>query len=153
DTGIGIAPEDQERIFQEFTQIDSPLQQRVKGTGLGLPLTQKLASLLGGRLTLESSPGVGSTFTAVIPILYDSPAAPADWDVDPRRTPVLFVDESPETLRAYERMLAASEFQLLGARSVRDARQGVEAFRPRAIVIHPVLRGEGVWELLTELKR
>jgi signal transduction histidine kinase len=46
DTGIGIAPEDQERIFQEFTQIDSPLQRQVKGTGLGLPLTRKLASLL-----------------------------------------------------------------------------------------------------------
>src|SRR5262249_37575635 len=45
DTGIGIAPEDQERIFQEFTQVDNPLQRRVKGTGLGLPLCRKLAEL------------------------------------------------------------------------------------------------------------
>src|SRR6185436_9689658 len=50
DTGIGIAVEDQERIFQEFTQLDSPQQRRVKGTGLGLPLCRKYAELLGGHV-------------------------------------------------------------------------------------------------------
>src|SRR4030095_4126386 len=58
DTGIGIAPEDQERIFQEFTQIDNPIQRRVQGTGLGLPLCRKLAELLGGNVSVESTPGV-----------------------------------------------------------------------------------------------
>ncbi|HEX7153046.1 MAG TPA: ATP-binding protein [Thermoanaerobaculia bacterium] len=70
DTGIGIAPEDQERIFDEFTQIDHPLQSQQKGTGLGLPLTRKLANLLGGRVGVRSEPGVGSTFWAEIPIRY-----------------------------------------------------------------------------------
>src|SRR5262245_60754221 len=55
DTGIGIAPEDQERIFQEFTQIDSPQQRKVQGTGLGLPLCRKLAELLGGSVAVEST--------------------------------------------------------------------------------------------------
>ena len=49
DTGIGIAAEDQERIFEEFTQLDNPVQKRVRGTGLGLPLVRKLATLLGGQ--------------------------------------------------------------------------------------------------------
>src|SRR5215831_7267496 len=70
DTGGGIAPEDHERVFQEFTQIESPLQRRVQGTGLGLPLCRKLAELLGGWVGVESELGVGSTFTAVIPVLY-----------------------------------------------------------------------------------
>src|SRR5262249_3516680 len=72
DTGTGIAPDDQDRIFHEFTQIDSPLQRRVQGTGLGLPLCRRLAELLGGRIMVESTPGTGSTFTAVIPIVYES---------------------------------------------------------------------------------
>ncbi len=69
DTGIGIAPEDQARIFEEYAQVDGPLQRKVKGTGLGLPLSRRLAELLGGRLTVESVPGRGSTFTAVIPLV------------------------------------------------------------------------------------
>lgn len=70
DTGIGIAPEDQERIFEEFIQVDSHLQKRVKGTGLGLPLSRKLAELLGGSVSLKSELGVGSTFYAAIPLVY-----------------------------------------------------------------------------------
>ncbi|HKV52668.1 MAG TPA: ATP-binding protein [Gemmatimonadaceae bacterium] len=67
DTGIGIAPADQERIFDEFTQLDSPLQRRVHGSGLGLRLSRNLAMLLGGRIELVSAPGRGSTFSLMIP--------------------------------------------------------------------------------------
>ena len=70
DTGIGIAPEDIGRVFEEFAQLDSPLQRRVKGTGLGLPLSRRLARLIGGDIHVDSEVGRGSIFSLVLPIVY-----------------------------------------------------------------------------------
>lgn len=69
DTGIGIAPEDHDRIFEEYGQVENDLQRSVKGTGLGLPLSLKLAHLLGGRISVESVVGAGTTFTVSLPIV------------------------------------------------------------------------------------
>jgi len=66
DTGIGIAQELHGALFEDFVQVDSPLQKRLRGTGLGLSLCKRFAELLGGRVGLESQPGVGSTFYVVI---------------------------------------------------------------------------------------
>ena len=68
DTGIGIPPEYLEHIFQDFVQVDSAIQRRVRGTGLGLALSRRLAQLLGGDVSVESTVGVGSTFRVRIPI-------------------------------------------------------------------------------------
>ena len=73
DTGVGIAPEDQARIFEEFTQVENPLQKNVRGTGLGLPLSRKLAGLLGGRLEMQSTPGLGSRFELRLPRIHRNP--------------------------------------------------------------------------------
>ena len=70
DSGIGIASEHMNRLFEEFAQIDNPLQRRVKGTGLGLPLSRRLARLLGGDIRVESVPGRGSVFSLILPIRY-----------------------------------------------------------------------------------
>lgn len=67
DTGVGVPPRDLERIFEEFAQVEHPLQRRVKGTGLGLPLSRRLAALLGGSVTVESELGKGSTFSLIVP--------------------------------------------------------------------------------------
>jgi len=75
DTGIGIAPADVPRLFQPFTQLDSGVTRRFGGTGLGLYISQRLASLLGGQLSLESSVGEGSVFTLVIPAKRPESAA------------------------------------------------------------------------------
>ena len=68
DEGIGIAPENLERIFREFEQIDSPLTKQYPGTGLGLPIVKKMVELHGGRVTVKSEPGAGSAFTFTLPL-------------------------------------------------------------------------------------
>jgi signal transduction histidine kinase len=73
DTGIGIPPEHQERVFEEFSQVESDLQMRTTGTGLGLPLSRKLAELLGGGVSLQSEVGRGSVFSVTVPVQYQSP--------------------------------------------------------------------------------
>ncbi len=78
DTGIGIAPEHQQSVFEEFEQVENRLQNYVKGTGLGLPLCSKLCKLLGGAVGLDSELGKGSTFTATIDayLPFDGNAGP-----------------------------------------------------------------------------
>jgi signal transduction histidine kinase/DNA-binding response OmpR family regulator len=155
DTGIGIAPENLERIFNEFTQIESPLQRKVRGTGLGLPLCRKLAGLLGGSVSVRSVAGKGSVFTALIPIQYAEPYRHArpSWDVIPGRTPVLVIEDSMETAMLYEKYMAAAGGQVLHARTIREARDALLAVRPRAIVLDILLQGDDTWAFLTELKR
>lgn len=70
DTGIGIPPEYHSAIFKDFVQVDSPLQRRYRGTGLGLALSKKIAELLGGSVAMQSELGVGSTFSVTIPIQF-----------------------------------------------------------------------------------
>jgi len=67
DTGIGIPQEFHAAIFEDFVQVDSPIQKRLRGTGLGLSLSKRLAGLLGGSVAVESEPGVGSKFSVTIP--------------------------------------------------------------------------------------
>jgi signal transduction histidine kinase len=75
DTGVGIEPEHLPGLFADFAQVDTRLQRRLRGTGLGLSLSRKLAEILGGRVGVESTPGKGSRFWVVIPRTYR--AAPA----------------------------------------------------------------------------
>ena len=67
DSGIGMTPEQQTKIFEEFTQADSSTAQRFGGTGLGLAITRKLARMMGGEVTVKSEPGKGSVFTVRLP--------------------------------------------------------------------------------------
>ncbi|HYP82933.1 HAMP domain-containing sensor histidine kinase [Variovorax sp.] len=76
DTGIGIAPQHHAAVFDDFAQVDSPVQKRLRGTGLGLSLSRQLATLLGGKVMVESELGEGSRFSVVIPVqLPDAPPA------------------------------------------------------------------------------
>ncbi|AKT36905.1 hybrid sensor histidine kinase/response regulator [Chondromyces crocatus] len=157
DTGIGIAPEDQHHIFEEFVQIDSPLQRKVKGTGLGLALCLKVSETLGGSVSLESAVGKGSTFSLIIPRVHPEAQALNDMVarsevLDPMRAPVLVVEDDRQTLFLYEKYLEGSGFQVVPARSIDDARRAMERLRPSAVVLDIMLEGETSWNFLAELK-
>lgn len=157
DTGIGIPAEHQAAIFAEFVQVENPLQKRVKGTGLGLPLCRKLAELLGGAVHLESTLGRGSTFFATLPRTYldksavHSTADPIDA-TDSTQPSVLVVEDNAEMLFVYERYLADTPYRFVAARTVREARRRLDTLRPTAILLDILLPDEDAWGFLAELK-
>ncbi|HKR30789.1 MAG TPA: response regulator, partial [Terriglobales bacterium] len=157
DTGIGIPPEHHEHIFREFSQVENPLQERHRGTGLGLPLCRNLALLLGGKIWLESQPGKGSTFYVVLPAVYVGEA------VNPReiarlpapdfhRAPVLFLEDNPETSRIVESYLRNTEFQPILISSVPQAEVWMARHTPAAVVSDICLEDESAWEFLSRLR-
>lgn len=157
DTGIGIAPADQELIFQDFVQIDHPIQRKVRGTGLGLPLSRKLANFLGGNVEVRSELGRGATFTVRVPRLFRDLAQPeaeepAQSLPDNSLKPVLFVENDRNAVMAYRTFLRGSGFQLLQASTTREAGKILESTEPCAIVLDIVLRSEETWSFLADLK-
>ncbi len=160
DTGIGIAQDDQGRIFEEFSQLDHPIQQQVKGTGLGLPLCRKLAQLLRGSVELTSRPGEGSTFIATIPVNYavdDIERAeqlePVRVSEEDDRLPVLVVEDEPETRLLYEKYLRGTPYRPIPAGSIRQAREQLRRHPIAAVVLDVLLPDEPAWQWLAELKR
>jgi CheY-like chemotaxis protein len=137
DTGIGIAPEDRDRIFEEFSQVDTQLHKRVKGTGLGLPLSRSLAQLIGGRIGVESIPGQGSVFTLRIPVVFgeDSAAASAAVD-DLSRKRVLIIDDD-ETFRYVFKQIVRNEprYEILEASDGSEGLRQARGEHPDVIVL------------------
>ncbi len=158
DTGIGISPEDQGRIFQEWEQVEGKLQKTAKGSGLGLPLSRKLAQLLGGDAYVKSQLGIGSSFFAAIPIRYKG-ATEAVYvpdvkrELDAAKLPVLVVEDNREALFIYEKYLKGTEFQVVPAQDLKEARRALVEFTPVAIVLDVLLQGEHSWNLLQDLKQ
>ena len=154
DTGVGISAEDKEKIFEEWSQVDNPAQRRVKGSGLGLPLSRKLAELLGGSIWLESEPGKGSTFYLSVPAQYHGPAEATlvTGKSDKPSIPVLVIEDNFETLYSYEKFLQNSEFHVVPAKTIDEARRKLRDLRPAAIVLDVLLGEETAWQLLQQIR-
>src|SRR5690606_35230372 len=140
DTGVGIAENDLRIIFEEFGQVQNPMQNRVKGTGLGLPLCRNLASLLQGEVEVASTLGVGSTFSVTIPetlMMRQEITATSAQEalVADSRLPVLVVEDDGPTMMLYEKYLLESEFRLIKGRSVREATELWSLVAPAAVIL------------------
>lgn len=140
DTGIGIAEEHLETVFQEFSQVENPLQERYRGTGLGLPLCRKMAGLLGGKVWVKSEVGKGSSFFAELPIVYKGEGnvvdAPGEELTAPEfsRAAVLLVGADPNIFSLLEPAFRTSEFQLIHMESVERAENWLGRHKPSAVV-------------------
>jgi signal transduction histidine kinase len=151
DTGIGIAPQDRERIFQEFVQIQNPLQARSKGTGLGLPLTKRLAELLGGGIEVQSQPGAGSRFSVTIP-LARNPEAPSVVETGSAKQKILIIDDEEIARYLIRQSLAAPDEIILeginGAQGLAKARKE----HPQAVLLDLRMPEMDGFEVLRALK-
>ncbi|MBS1804253.1 MAG: response regulator [Acidobacteria bacterium] len=157
DSGIGIAPEHHDTIFKEFSQVDNPLQDKYRGTGLGLPLCRNLAKLLGGSIWLESELGKGSTFFVRIPAIYVGEKLEADEAEMPpapeyHRSPVLILEDNIETARLFESYLRNSEFQAILAANVAQAEVWTARHAPAAVIADVYLEEELCWGFLTRVR-
>jgi CheY-like chemotaxis protein/anti-sigma regulatory factor (Ser/Thr protein kinase) len=150
DTGIGVPPEDQERIFESFQQgrRGAPKEE---GTGLGLTLSRRIVGLFGGRMWLESTPGVGSTFGFSIPGVFERQqevASPGRGQLPA----VVLVDDDRASLDLLSAYLDGSPARVLRARDGVEALELVRKVVPAAVVLDIKLPRLDGWQVLTELK-
>ncbi len=169
DTGIGIAPEDQAAVFEEFRQVGQGAA-RTEGTGLGLALTRRLVEAHGGRISVESMLGEGSRFAVVLPLLgpggeqVDGGARPAEGtaarpgseaaDEAPRsgRRSVLVVEDDPSAVRLLRAYLEPEGYAVAIAADGETAMARAREDLPDAILLDVLLPGIDGWEVLRRLK-
>jgi CheY-like chemotaxis protein len=161
DTGPGISPEDQERIFEEFQQVGQSALQRHEGTGLGLALAKKLVELHGGRIWVESAEGAGSTFAFTLPLRHSilRAAPPTVSRVVPEASTVaeggpviLLVEDNPQSIELLTLYLESAGFQVVVAGDGEDGLAQVARHRPAAILLDILLPRLDGWEFLNRIK-
>ncbi len=162
DSGIGIRPEDQAIIFEEFRQAGGSTDAVSEGTGLGLAITKRLVEQQGGRISLESTPGKGSRFTFTLPAVtgaseVQAALEPANSGMVPAATVrskplVLVVDDEPparELLASY----LESDYQIAMAGSGSEAMTKAQQLRPDAITLDVLMPGGSGFETLVALRK
>ncbi len=157
DTGIGIAPEDQAGIFDEFTQVDASTTRRAGGTGLGLPITKKFVELHQGQLSVESHLNKGATFTLVLPLRQHQATEPLPQSrLRPARpaapATILVIDSDPRITDYYKQYLAGRAFDIVPWSPAESAVETAKTLQPYAILLDILLKDKDGWQILTDLK-
>nr|WP_223215897.1 response regulator [Rhizobium herbae] len=161
DTGIGITPQQMTNLFQEFSQADSSTTRKYGGTGLGLVISQRLCRAMGGHITVDSTPGVGTKFTIWLPsgirepVTPEQPPIPAITEDDRVRSVsnvVLVVDDDGEVRDQMRRFLVREGCDVVTAK---DGAEGIALARqvkPALITLDVLMPGCDGWSVLQELK-
>jgi CheY-like chemotaxis protein len=165
DTGIGMTPDHLGKLFKPFSQVDTSATRRFGGTGLGLAITRHFCEAMGGDITVESKPGVGSTFTIRLPVAVGEPRAEAAGEskAEPRPAPpadrprqggdaILVVDDDATAREALRKFLMLKGFRVETAAGGEEGLRLARALRPLAITLDVVMPGMDGWAVLSALK-
>ena len=163
DTGVGIDPEDQERIFEEFQQVGDLLIGKSEGTGLGLALTRKFVELHGGSIWVESSPGHGSTFTFTMPLTgttvpIDQPVSGAALSPQLGTPPiasgplVLIIEDDPKSASLLSIYLSEAGYTVDTAGDGEEGLKKMRRHAPVAVILDVLLPKVDGWGFLTQAK-
>jgi PAS domain S-box-containing protein len=156
DTGIGIEPENVERLFEPFEQADASTSRRFGGTGLGLALSRRFCRLMGGDLRATSTPGKGSVFTIDLPVnvapLEVDPKVRVESEQPSSGADVLVVDDNPTARDLLDRTLRREGYRTAFASSGVEALEMARKLLPAAITLDVMMPGMDGWAVLGQLK-
>ncbi len=161
DTGIGMTPEQQAKLFQSFTQADASTTRKYGGTGLGLVITQQFCQLMGGDIQVTSAAGIGTTFTIRLPdrvqSLPEQTRHNGDRDINTGLSVVgagtiLAIDDDPSARDLLQRLLSKEGYHAIVAASGEEGLRLARATSPAAILLDVRMPDLDGWEVLTQLK-
>jgi CheY-like chemotaxis protein len=158
DTGAGIEPEAQSRLFIPFQQVDGSTTRRAGGTGLGLAISRSFVEMHGGEIWVESAPAEGATFGFTLPIhgvLQEKRAEAAEFEIDPGKKAVLAIDDDSGVITLLKRYLENDGYQVVGITDPLHAVQTAERLAPdlTAITLDVVMPNSDGWQVLRALKQ
>ncbi len=155
DTGIGMTEEQIAKLFQPFTQADLSTTRKFGGSGLGLAITRRFCQLMGGDVTVRSTPGEGSTFTIVLPAprsIDDQPQAPRHTVDESSEPVVLLIDDDAAARDAMTRFLLREGFRSVAAANGPEGLRMAEELLPAVILLDVLMPGMDGWAVLSALK-
>jgi signal transduction histidine kinase/DNA-binding response OmpR family regulator len=159
DTGIGIDSAQLGRLFREFTQGDASTTRKYGGTGLGLALSRRFCQMMGGDITVTSTPGQGSTFTIIVPREVSTELNAASHTLAAEALPVgvprgtvLVIDDDPSTCELLQRTLSREGLHVVTAASGEEGLAQARRLRPDVITLDVLLRDIDGWQILATLK-
>ncbi len=158
DTGIGMSPEQVDKVFESFTQADSSTTRDYGGTGLGLAITKTFCQMLGGDIVVDSAPGKGSTFTIRLPVMAPATAQADDGADEPEQDlsetahTVLVIDDDAAVRDVVRRHLRRNGYRVLVAANGEDGVRLAVENRPDLITLDVLMPEVDGWAVLNELK-